>query len=161
LVIVTVEPAIEQPPLATIETVRPDVEVPVAENVAPYTRGVVGCAKVMVWLAPITVSASEPDVRALVVAVIPRVPTTPPVTVRVATPLTAATEPTPVTEPVPLVIANVTLAVENAPVSTMLPAASMMVAVRTRVCPYASDDVTVWVRDIWVAVRLIEMLPSP
>jgi hypothetical protein len=38
---------------------------------------------------------------------------------------------------------------------------SVIVAVSTRVCVYARDDVSAWVSDSRVAVRLIEMLPSP
>src|SRR5262249_23522168 len=58
-----------------------------------------------------------------------------PVTVIVAMPPDAVLEPRPVTVPVPPVVAKVTLAVLPAPVVIVLPAASWIVAVNTRVLP--------------------------
>jgi len=51
LVIVTVEPLIVQPPLATTLTERPELEVALTEKLVPYVAGLVGCANVIVWLA--------------------------------------------------------------------------------------------------------------
>ena len=74
-------------------------------------------------------------VEAVADAVIDTEPTKPPVTVKVATPPAALTEPRPVTVPVPDVLENVTLRVLSAPEVMVLPFASWIVAVRTRVLP--------------------------
>jgi hypothetical protein len=112
LVIVTVEPAMEQPPVAVIDVVRLAVAVASAENVEPKVRGVVGCANVIAWSALTTVTVSAFDVSVAVVAVMRGAPMALPVTVRVATPLMAVTAPRPVTAPTPLVYVKVTVEVE-------------------------------------------------
>src|SRR5437016_5128687 len=74
-------------------------------------------------------------------AVIVTDPAVVPVTVSDATPATAFTEFRPVTVPLPAVFANVTLSVLSAPVVTVLPLTSWIVAVRTRVVPAVKSAV--------------------
>ena len=76
---------------------------------------------------------SVPVVSPAAVASMTTGPTRAPVTVLVATPLAAVAVPVPVTVPVPDALAKVTT-VELSPV-TVFPAASWIVAVRTRVAP--------------------------
>ena len=76
---------------------------------------------------------SVPVVRPAAVASIVTEPTRAPVIVLVATPATAVSVPVPVTVPAPEALANATTVVLS--LVTVLPAASLIVAVSTRVAP--------------------------
>jgi hypothetical protein len=80
-----------------------------------------------------TVKASVPSVSAPAVASIVTGPARTPVIVFVATPATAVSLPVPVTVPAPEAFANATTVVLSE--VTVFPAASWIVAVRTRVAP--------------------------
>ena len=109
--------------------------VAVRTRVAPEVRLVVAPVRTMSAAGPwTTVKAPRvPVVRPAAVASIVTEPTRAPVIVLVATPLAAVAVPVPVTVPAPDCLANVTTVVLS-PV-TVLPAASRIVAVRTRVAP--------------------------
>ena len=109
----------------------------VRTRVAPEVRLVVALVSVRWSAAPgTTVKAPRvPAVSPAAVASIVTEPASAPVIVLVATPLAAVAAPGPVTVPAPDCLAKVTT-VELSAV-TVLPAASWIVAVRTRVAPEA------------------------
>ena len=109
--------------------------VAVSTRVAPEVRLVVAPVSAIWAAAPwTTVKAPRvPVVRPAAVASIVTEPTRAPVIVLVATPATAVSLPVPVTVPAPEALAKATT-VELSEV-TVLPAASWIVAVRTRVAP--------------------------
>ena len=96
-----------------------------------------------------------PAVRPAAVASIVTGPTSAPVIVFVATPFVTVAVPVPVTVPAPDCLAKV-MTVELSPV-TVLPAASWIVAVRTRVAPevrLAVEPVSaIWVAAPWTTVK--------
>jgi hypothetical protein len=107
----------------------------VSTRVAPEVRLAVEPVSAICVAAPWTTvkEPSVPVVRPVAVACITTAPTSPPVTVFVATPEAAVAVPVPVRVPAPLCLAKVTT-VELSAV-TVLPAASWIVAVSTRVAP--------------------------
>ena len=109
--------------------------VAVRTRVAPEVRLVVEPVSAMWAAAPWTTvkAPSVPVVRPAAVASIVTEPTSAPVIVLVATPAAAVAVPVPVTVPAPDCLAKVTTVVLSA--VTVLPAASWIVAVRTRVAP--------------------------
>ena len=109
--------------------------VAVSTRVAPEVRLVVAPVSAIWAAAPWTTvkAPSVPVVRPAEVASIVTEPTSAPVIVLVATPLAAVALPVPVTVPAPDCLAKATT-VELSEV-TVLPAASCIVAVRTRVAP--------------------------
>ena len=111
--------------------------VAVRTRVAPDVRFVVAPVRTMSAAGPWTTvkAPSVPVVRPRAVASIVTEPTSAPVTVFVATPLAAVAVPVPVTVPAPDCFPNV-ITVELSAVTTF-PAASRIVAVRTRVAPEA------------------------
>ena len=96
-----------------------------------------------------------PVVRPTAVASMVTAPTRPPVTVFVATPLAAVAVPVPVTVPAPDCLAKVTTVVLSQ--VTVLPAASWIVAVSTRVAPEVRLVVApvseIWVAAPWTTVK--------
>ena len=98
---------------------------------------------------------SVPVVRPAAVASIVTEPTSAPVIVLVATPLAAVALPVPVTVPAPEALAKVTTVVLSE--VTVLPAASWIVAVRTRVAPEVRLVVepvsTIWAAAPWTTVK--------
>ena len=129
------------PKVTTVElsevTVLPaaSLSVAVRTRVAPEVRLVVAPVRAMSAAAPWTTvkAPSVPVVRPLEVASIVTEPTSWPVTVLVATPATAVSLPVPVTVPAPEALAKATTVVLSE--VTVLPAASLIVAVSTRVAP--------------------------
>ena len=109
--------------------------VAVSTRVAPDVRLVVAPVSEIWSAAPWTTvkAPSVPVVRPADVACIVTEPIRPPVIVLVATPATAVSVPAPVTVPAPEALVKATT-VELSPV-TVLPAASLIVAVSTRVAP--------------------------
>ena len=109
--------------------------VAVRTRVAPEARFAVEPVSAMSAAAPWTTvkEASVPVVSPIAVASIVTEPTSAPVMVFVATPLAAVAVPVPVTVPAPDCLPKVTTVVLSA--VTVLPAASWIVAVRTRVAP--------------------------
>ena len=109
--------------------------VAVRTRLVPETRLVVAPVRTMSAAAPwTTVKAPRaPEVSPAAVASMVTEPTSAPVIVFVATPLVAVAVPVPVTVPAPDCLAKVTTVVLSA--VTVLPAASWIVAVRTRVVP--------------------------
>ena len=109
--------------------------VAVSTRVAPEVRLAVEPVRTMSAAAPwTTVKAPRvPVVRPAEVASIVTEPASAPVIVFVATPATAVSLPVPVTVPAPEALANATTVVLSE--VTVLPAASWIVAVRTRVAP--------------------------
>ena len=98
---------------------------------------------------------SVPVVRPAAVASIVTEPTSSPVIVLVATPATAVSLPVPVTVPAPEALAKATTVVLSE--VTVLPAASWIVAVRTRVAPevrLAVEPVSaIWAAAPWTTVK--------
>ena len=109
--------------------------VAVSTRVAPEVRLAVEPVRAIWAAAPWTTvkPPSVPVVKPAAVASIVTEPTSAPVMVFVATPLDAVALPVPVTVPAPEALANATTVVLSE--VTVLPAASLSVAVRTRVAP--------------------------
>ena len=109
--------------------------VAVRTRVAPEVRLVVEPVRAIWAAAPWTMVKAPrvPVVRPAEVASIVTEPASWPVIVLVATPATAVSLPVPVTVPAPEALANATTVVLSE--VTVLPAASWIVAVRTRVAP--------------------------
>ena len=109
--------------------------VAVSTRVAPEVRLVTAPVSEICVAAPWTTvkEPSVPVVRPPAVASMTTAPTSWPVIVLVATPLAAVAVPVPVTVPAPDCLAKVTTVVLSE--VTVLPAASWIVAVRTRVAP--------------------------
>ena len=109
--------------------------VAVRTRVAPEVRLVVAPVSAIWAAAPWTTvkAPSVPVVRPAAVASIVTEPTSAPVIVFVATPAAAVAVPVPVTVPAPDCLPKVTTVVLSA--VTVLPAASWIVAVSTRVAP--------------------------
>ena len=131
--------------------------VAVRTRVAPEVRFVVAPVSAIWAAAPwTTVKAPRvPVVSPAAVASIVTEPTSAPVIVLVATPLAAVAVPVPVTVPAPDCLAKVTTVVLSA--VTVLPAASWIVAVRTRVAPDARFVVAplsaIWAAAPWTTVK--------
>src|SRR6266446_7306465 len=123
--------------------------VAVNTRVAPAVRLAVEPLSASLLAAPITtlnviglpVPATNAPADPVAEAVIVMEPGAFPVIVSVATPAEAVADPRPVIVPVPAVFANVTLSVLSAPVVTVLPLTSSIVAVRTRVMPAVKSTV--------------------
>ena len=111
--------------------------------VEPLSVSVICVAAPWTTVKPIVPSVSAPLLASRTIA-----PTRAPVMVLVAMPATAVSLPVPVTVPAPEALANVTTLVLSE--VTVLPAASWIVAVRTRVAPEVRLVVAP-VRAIWVA----------
>ena len=131
--------------------------VAVSKRVAPETRLVVAPVSAIWVAAPwTTVKAPRvPFVRPAAVASIVTEPTRAPVIVLVATPAAAVALPVPVTVPAPDALVKAMTVVLSA--VTVLPAASWMVAVRTRVAPEVRLVVgpvsAIWVAAPWTTVK--------
>ena len=131
--------------------------VAVSTRVAPEVRSVVAPVRAMSAAAPWTTvkAPSVPVVRPAEVASIVTEPTRAPVIVLVATPATAVSLPVPVTVPAPEALANATTVVLSE--VTVLPAASWIVAVSTRVAPEVRFVVApvsaIWVAAPWTMVK--------
>src|SRR6266446_4851120 len=123
--------------------------VAVNTRVAPAVRLAVEPLSASLLAAPITtlnviglpVPATNAPPEPVPDAVIVIEPGAFPVIVSVATPADAVADPRPVTVPVPALLANVTLRELSAPVVTVLPLTSWIVAVRTRVVPAVKSAV--------------------
>ena len=109
--------------------------VAVRTRLAPEARSVVAPVRAMSAAAPWTTvkAPSVPLVKPAAVASIVTEPARTPVIVLVATPATAVSLPVPLTVPAPDALVKATTVVLS--LVTVLPAASLIVAVRTRVAP--------------------------
>ena len=131
--------------------------VAVRTRVAPEVRFVVEPVSAMSAAAPWTTvkEPSVPVVRPAAVASMTTGPTSAPVIVFVATPAAAVAVPVPVTVPAPDCLAKVTTVVLSA--VTVLPAASWIVAVSTRVAPEVRLVVgplsAIWAAAPWTTVK--------
>ncbi len=148
-------------------TVLPAASVIVAvrARVAPEVRFAVEPVRTMPAAGPgVTVKAPRvPVVRPLAVACMVTVPARAPVTVFVATPELAVAAPVPVTVPVPEALVKLTEVVLS-PVTT-LPAASLIVAVSSRVEPEVrlavEPETAIWAAAPWTTTKLIVPVLRP
>ena len=130
--------------------------VAVKTRVAPELRLVVAPVRAIWVAAPwTTVKPSVPSVRAPEVASSVIAPARAPVTVLVATPATAVSLPVPLTVPAPEALAKETTVVLS--LVMVLPAASLIVAVSTRVAPEVRLVVapvsSIWSAAPWTTVK--------